>query len=127
MLLLATLLLVSAQDAPPVEDSPITVIARRLNAWRGKFNIHDGAVSCVTKKSTGDKDIDAVGCDALTTCVVRFKDRIIASAERSTPAETRRQLGEAVNKDIVACLTDERARLVGELADRRAAAQTNGQ
>lgn len=129
--MIAALLLIAVQDAPvsaalPAEDE-ITVIARRLKDWRGKFNIHDGKASCTTTKSTGDAGVDAVGCGALTLCVTRLQDRIVAGADKKLAKMVRKEMGEAVNKDLVTCLNDERPRLIGELADRRAAGQGDGQ
>lgn len=126
MILAAMLMLI--QDVPaiaPRADEEIVVIARKLGYWRGYFNIRgrDGQISCVTKKSSGDPQIDAVGCEALTACVQRNQAEILAAADRKLPARRRKEMQTASNKMLGACLSDERGRLIGELAERRALAQ----
>lgn len=62
--------LVGAQPAAeaPV-DNEITVIANKLRDWRGRWRLDKGAVACKTTRSTGDKAIDAVGCEAMVACI----------------------------------------------------------
>jgi hypothetical protein len=53
---------------PPVENE-ITVIGNKLRDWRGKWRTRKGVVSCKTTRSTGDKAIDAIGCNAMVQCI----------------------------------------------------------
>jgi hypothetical protein len=55
--------------AEPPGDNEITVVANKLRAWRGNSKLRDGVVTCKTNRSTRDKAIDAVGCDALIQCM----------------------------------------------------------
>lgn len=69
-MLIATLSLAAAQPvAEPPVDNEITVIANKLRAWRGKWRMRDGAVTCKTTRSTGDRAIDDLGCAAMVTCI----------------------------------------------------------
>lgn len=69
-LLFATLALAAAQPAaePPAGDE-IVVMANKLRDWRGTWRVRDGVVKCKTKRSTRDRAIDAVGCNALVMCM----------------------------------------------------------
>lgn len=68
--MVATLALVAAQpavDAPA--DDEIVVMGNKLRDWRGSWRVRDGVVKCKTKRSTGDREIDAIGCGAMVTCM----------------------------------------------------------
>lgn len=67
---MAALALAAAQPAaePPVVDE-IVVMGNKLRNWRGTWRVRDGAVRCKTKRSTGDREIDAIGCGAMVTCM----------------------------------------------------------
>lgn len=68
--LVATLALAAVQPAVevPAEDE-IVVVGNKLRDWRGTWRVRDGAVKCKTKRSTGDREIDAIGCNAMVTCM----------------------------------------------------------
>jgi hypothetical protein len=69
-LLIATLALAAAQpEAEAPAENEIEVVANRLRNWRGTWRVRDGVVKCKTKRSTGDREIDTVGCDAMVTCM----------------------------------------------------------
>ena len=55
--------------AEPAVEHEIEVIGNRLRSWRGEWKMHDGGVRCKTKRSTGDREIDALGCAAMVTCM----------------------------------------------------------
>ncbi len=69
-LLALSVALAAAQPAAELPaENEIEVIANRLRDWRGTWRVRDGAVSCKTKRSTGDREIDALGCGAMVTCM----------------------------------------------------------
>ncbi len=47
-------------------------MSNKLRDWRGSWRVRDGAVKCKTKRSTRDREIDAVGCNALVMCMAPF-------------------------------------------------------
>lgn len=68
--LLLPLALVAAEPvAEPAAENEITVIANKLRDWRGNWKLRKGLVSCKTTRSTGDKAIDAIGCNAMVECI----------------------------------------------------------
>jgi len=77
--------------APPVAEAPadneITVVANRLRDWRGTWRMNKGAVTCKTKRSTGDKAIDAIGCDAMVACIGPLAPRFVELEATELPKE----------------------------------------
>ena len=120
---LAAVLLFAATPAavPPVQ-SEIVVIGEKLNDWRGTWGAKKGVVACRTTRSTGDKEIDAVGCQALVSCASPLVPQFKAIAESKLPkAERQRRMDIAV-QPMVGCLTHAREAGIAALADRRAGA-----
>jgi hypothetical protein len=112
----------SAQVPGPAEAREIVVIADRLKEWRGSWGSKKGVLACRTTRSTGDAEIDAVGCQALIACasplVPQFK--AIASAKLSKNERQRRM--DAASQSMIPCLEQQREAGIAALADRRAGA-----
>lgn len=131
MSILASLLLLQA--APAVEPVPgpgasqteqvseeIVVIGRRLVNWRGNWKVRKGVVVCKTTRSTGDREIDAIGCRALTECVTPLLPRMKAISEMElSKREKTRRLNEA-GQPIGPCITEKRNVAIDALASKRA-------
>ncbi|MEP9402598.1 hypothetical protein [Sphingomonas sp. VNH70] len=118
------LILAGAQAAPPEQAAPseeITVVARKLRDWRGNASKRDGVTRCVTRRSTGDAEIDAIGCRALTDCMPRFEPEILAVANSTAKRAERERLNAPIYQRMGVCFAERRETLVRELADRRAA------
>jgi hypothetical protein len=105
------LLLVAAQAAmpPPVEEE-IVVLGQKLETTRFLWKASDKSgswklTSCKIKKSSGDKDVDAITCRAVAECLPTL------------PLNTKR-LPTAFSD----CLTERRSKLIEALARHRAAA-----
>lgn len=67
-----TALALTQTEAPAVEpplDNEILVLGNKLRDWRGSWRVRDGVVKCKTKRSTRDREIDAIGCGAMVTCM----------------------------------------------------------
>lgn len=111
MLSLAFLLLVQQTPVASAEaavDTEIVVIARKLAASRFTWKADDDSGTwqlkqCKIKKSTGDKEIDAIVCAAIEQCLTTLPPK----ANKLTPT-------------FNSCVNDTRRNLVGELADKRA-------
>ncbi|KEO89411.1 hypothetical protein EH31_12250 [Erythrobacter longus] len=78
----------------PEVENEIVVIGRQLRDWRGSWKLKDGAVVCKTRKSTGDKDIDAIGCDAMTSCMTPLVPEFVALEQMDL---SRREMGNRLN------------------------------
>ena len=122
-LLLALVAATTPLSAPPADA--LAGVAAGLSRWQGSLDASDGAMRCITAVSSGDAEIDAVGCTALKTCVPRFRERLVASNDAGLDAATRVRLSREIRGEITECLTGERDRLAQDLAARRAR-DTNG-
>ncbi|WP_394270493.1 hypothetical protein [Qipengyuania sp.] len=124
MSVLAALALAAAPAAEPVAlaADQIVVIGERLKTWRGKWRTDKGAARCQTTKSTGDREIDAIGCSALEACVTPLIPRMQAIAASKAPRAERNRLMQAASQPIGPCLVERRGDGIAALAERRAGA-----
>ncbi|UAK24097.1 hypothetical protein [Sphingomonas nostoxanthinifaciens] len=100
----------------------ILVLGRKLADWRGQTHLLHGRITCRTQQTTGDRQLDKLGCTVMRICVPPQEARLLAISRE--PDETlRHDHVEAVNREIEACATDERSRRIAKLVDERAAAE----
>jgi hypothetical protein len=107
--LLAILLLGAPAPLSPTEDQ-IVVLARKLATTRFVWKASDSSgawklTSCKIKKSSGDKEIDALTCQSVADCL-----HVMPLGAKQAPPE------------FSACLTERRNSLLGDLAAKRSAA-----
>ena len=119
MLILMTALLVAQQAAIAPEQTEILVIGKRLLHWTGKYAIRGNKLRCSTKSSSGDRDIDALGCRAFDYCADQLAPQIAATDEKSLPKATRLTMKESVKRDLSTCVASKRITLIEELATHR--------
>ncbi|HMG48424.1 MAG TPA: hypothetical protein VK614_13315 [Allosphingosinicella sp.] len=115
-------LLLSASQAiatPPTVEQEIVVIGERLRTWRARYSVRGSQVRCRTTRSTGDREIDAIGCVAFETCIGQLRARIDESDRRDLESATRRSMKAAIQRDLPTCVTARRDELIADLADRR--------
>ena len=113
---------------PPIlsdEDREIVVIGQKLKNWRGVFKQRKGNYVCTTKRSTGDKMIDQIGCDALLKCAAPRGPEIGAIFAANKNRQTREQLMKPINDSIGECLFETRNDGIAALAEKRAAGVAN--
>lgn len=126
-LLVASLALAAAQPVaePPVVDE-IVVMGNKLRDWRGSWRVRDGAVKCKTKRSTGDREIDAIGCDAMVTCMTPLVPQWQAIEDAKLPkAELERQLnGLLQSAKVTDCFTAARQQSIAALVSARRGARS---
>lgn len=88
MISLLTLPLALAAAEPVAEPPPeneIEVIGRKLRKWRGRWTLIGTAIGCQTTRSTGDKAIDGIGCDAMVQCMQPLAPQWKALTEAKLP------------------------------------------
>ena len=121
MLLIAFALL-AIQTSPGVEaqtaEQDIVVQANRLDLWRGEASFAGKTPRCKTLRSTGDRRIDRIGCDAMTQCILQTRGQFEISRKNwknvapGDMAEWRRLMG--------GCVKERRAQLLrAHVAARR--------
>jgi hypothetical protein len=98
--LLVLLALAAAQPvAEPAVDNEITVIANKLRAWQGSWKLRKGAIICKTTRSTGDRLIDAIGCDAMVQCIQPLAPQWSALNEAKLPKDEANRRADALQKE----------------------------
>ncbi|MCX9147557.1 hypothetical protein [Erythrobacter sp. WG] len=122
-MLLAALALAAAQPvAEAPADNEITVVANRLRNWRGTWRMNKGAATCKTKRSTGDKAIDGIGCDAMIQCMVPLAPRFSTIENAKLPKAEKEQRINALlaAEKVYDCLFAKReAGIAALVAERR--------
>jgi hypothetical protein len=120
MLLLSIALLAVQQTSTEPVQEEIVVIGQRLKHWTGTYQIRGSRMRCATKTSTGDREVDAIGCQAFVTCADSLAPRITASDDRSLSKDERLRMKDSIKRDLSVCVLDTRSELVAALAGRRA-------
>ncbi|WP_394653679.1 hypothetical protein [uncultured Sphingomonas sp.] len=113
-MILAALLMLQA--APAVDDG--ATIGARLQNWRGSLS--DG--TCKTRKSTGDLQIDRIGCAAMERCVPQFESRYAGAQDRAIRPEVKKVMQAALNGELTKCIDSERKTGIAALVAQRAGA-----
>jgi hypothetical protein len=124
MIALALLALLGLQDAAPGQPAApsddVIVIGERLKTWRGRIgDASRDPMRCRTTRSTGDRDIDRIGCEAMDVCFSKMGERIVAIRDHRRPSAERQSLRASVERDLGTCVVERRDGLIAELADRR--------
>lgn len=126
-LLFLSLALAAAEPvAEPAPGNEITVIAQKLRGWRGKWTMQGEAVSCTTRRSTGDRAIDAIGCDAVVECVAPIAPQLAALEASDLPGDEVSRRVDALREDakIGACVVARRDAAIAALAEQRRRSRT---
>lgn len=117
MLAAALLTTLQAPATPPAAD--VVVMGEKLKNWRASVRERKGRMVCTTRTSTGDRELDAIGCNAMATCLAELKPRLNATLDKTLAAADRKSLRDAVDRDLFTCVTTNRDTAAAALAERR--------
>jgi len=112
--ILAALLMLQAAAPPPATDE-VTVIGQRLQAWRGTYK--NGI--CKIRKSSGDAEVDRIGCAAMERCVPQFESRYAGAQDRAIRPEVKKVMLAALNGELAKCVDSERKTGIAALVAKR--------
>lgn len=119
----ALLAMAAFQAVPAATASDSTaeavVLGQKLQNWRASVRERKGRMVCTTKTSTGDRELDAIGCNAMATCLAELKPRLNATLDKTLSAADRKSLRDAVDRDLFTCVTTNRDTAAAALAERR--------
>ena len=130
---LASILLILAQGAAPagapakVDTSRIDpkvaaqvpVIAEKLQQWRGGWGAVGDKLACRTVTSSGDEEIDAIGCYATLTCVKPIYPELKTIADsKATEAEKKAKMRSRL-AGLQTCMKQHRGQGIAALALKR--------
>ena len=122
MIALALLMLTAPQDAPAETAEEIVVIGEKMKQWNAAIRYRDGKAICTIKKSTGDPDVDRIGCDSMTQCFDAMRPRFDSTQDKALDRATRKQRLAEANTDLTACVVEKRGDMIAALAEKRAGA-----
>lgn len=107
------------REVPPAVAKQVPIIAGKLRNWRGVWGAVDGKLACKTVKSTGDKDIDKIGCNALVACIKpHYKQLKTIADSKASEADKKRRIS-AKLKTLDPCLHEHRGNGIAALAVAR--------
>jgi hypothetical protein len=107
------------------EPEKIVVMGRKARRWRGTYNNMNGNTTCKTDISSGDPDIDLIGCTSLKICGPRFEPEwinLIREAQKSGQVISREEavrITRPVMRKVRKCMTDRWKPGLRELRQRR--------
>lgn len=123
--MLALLVLLQAAQLAAADDA--IVIGRRLDQdFKANVRFGKDGARCRVGKSTGDAEIDRVGCTALEVCVPPFESRLATARDRAIRPEVKKLMRGALAGELATCVGRERSAGVAALAARRRAARSGG-
>ncbi|MEG3182247.1 hypothetical protein [Sphingomonas sp. LT1P40] len=115
---------IPVQIVPDDRAEEVVILGRKLAGWRGSARMKDGRYTCRIRQSSGDKQIDAIGCMAMERCMTQVQPKVSAMLATNPSREQRTVLFEPINREMSGCMKQVHDSELERLADRRAAART---
>lgn len=112
----------AATPPPPEVAQAIVVTRRKLKTWKGGVSKVGGKMVCKTRKSSGDKALDAIRCGAMLTCFKTAEPRIDTLMSSKLPAREKKLTLERIGTELVPCIEDYEDAAVLRLAREKAGA-----
>lgn len=119
-MILALLLMIQAAPAPATDE--VVVIASKLDRFRAQMAFGKSGAQCRIKTSTGDAEIDRIGCKAIEVCWPTFDSRMAATNDRAIKPSTRKIMQSALNDELRTCFAGQTKAGIADLAAKRAGA-----
>ena len=127
MIALAFALAVAPATQQAQVRNEVVVLGAKLANWKATVQSKRGRVACITQTSSGDRDVDAIGCTAMTSCIDRSLPTLLASGDKKRPRAERKALNAAAANQIKDCTMARRDALLAALAERRFEARQGNQ
>jgi hypothetical protein len=102
-----------------VDDKEIIVVGEKLDRWRGEFSLRGDKFKCKTKRSSGDEQIDPLGCQAIRLCIVPLQSRLTESDNKALGVARQKELKKEIFDDLGVCVKETRAKLVADFVAQR--------
>lgn len=110
---------VDTSAVDPRVAAQVPVIAGKLAQWRGTWAAVQGKLACKTVKSSGDEEIDKIGCFATLTCVKPAYPQLKAIADgQGTEADKKARMRAKLDT-LDTCLKQQRGQGIAALALKR--------
>jgi hypothetical protein len=119
MSLLLALAMQIASDPVTARQDEIVVIGQKQRNWRGNLKHKKGVPFCKTTRSTGDKEIDKIGCDAMIICFPIHSSSLMKLAKQYKKKSEFIAAAKPIYADMGNCVFKNRNQGISELADKR--------
>ncbi len=126
MSILTAIVLLAATPAaaPPANVDPkvaaqVPVIAGKLEQWRGAWGAAGGKLACKTIRTSGDEEIDALGCASMIACVKPAYPALKTIADGLAATDEKKRLIAAKLATLQPCMKQHRGQGIAELALKR--------
>lgn len=110
---------VDTSKVDPKVAAEVPKIAEKLRNWRGTWAAVDGKLACKTVKTSGDEDVDKIGCLATLTCVKPAYPELKAIADAKATDEQKKIRMRAKLDSLQPCMSRHRGQGIAELALKR--------
>jgi hypothetical protein len=119
MSLLFALAMQIASDPVTARQDEIVVIGQKQKNWRGNLKHKKGVPFCKTTRSTGDKEIDKIGCDAMIICFPIHGSSLMKLAKQYKKKSEFNAAAKPIYAEMGNCVFKNRDQGISELADKR--------
>ncbi|WP_397580061.1 hypothetical protein [Sphingorhabdus sp.] len=119
MSLLLALAMQIASDPVTARQDEIVVIGQKQKNWRGNLKHKKGVPFCKTTRSTGDKEIDKIGCDAMIICFPIHGSSLMKLAKQYKKKSEFNAAAKPIYAEMGNCVFKNRDQGISELADKR--------
>jgi hypothetical protein len=107
------------RNIDPRVAAQVPVIAGKLNQWRGAWGVAGGKIACKTINSSGDEEIDALGCASMIACVKPAFPVLKAIADGPGTTEDKQRKLSTKLATLQPCMKEHRGQGIAELALKR--------
>jgi hypothetical protein len=119
MSLLLALAMQIASDPVTARQDEIVVIGQKQKNWRGNLKHKKGVPFCKTTRSTGDKEIDKIGCDAMIICFPIHGSGLMKLAKQYKKKSEFNAAAKPIYAEMGNCVFKNRDQGISELANKR--------
>ncbi len=114
-------LIVATSPVAPTLPSPevareIVVMGKKLKDWKGGVSKLGGRMVCTTKKSSGDKALDAIRCGAMLSCMKPLEPRIDTLMGSNLARREKTRQFAALTSGLAPCAHSHEAAAIEQLA-----------
>lgn len=106
----------------PRVAAQVPVITEKLRQWRGTWAAVDGKLACRTVATSGDEEVDKIGCFATLTCVKPAYPELKAIADGKGTEPEKKAKMRAKLATLETCLKQHRGQGIASLALKRGGA-----
>ncbi|KQN24769.1 hypothetical protein ASE86_00230 [Sphingomonas sp. Leaf33] len=98
----------------------VTVTSTSLDKFRAQVAFTSSGPQCRIKVSSGDADVDRVGCTAIESCYPTYQSRYATTSDREVRPSVRKVMRAALDQELQDCMKTVGDRGLVELTARRA-------